>query len=109
MTKTTRRPYEAIHELLKLPENWDSYGAKPVSREAAKHALRFGRSLPADIPIPDIAPSPDGGILFEWGNCAVGLWFDASGNVIVAADDFEDSFRVTDVVRVVKVLRGYLP
>jgi hypothetical protein len=47
-------------------ENWDAYGARPVSYEALSYALGFLNALPTTAPKPDISVHPDGDIAFEW-------------------------------------------
>ena len=45
---------------------WDGYGAEAVGIPAYNAAQRFIRSLPAGIPVPELAADPDGCINFEW-------------------------------------------
>jgi hypothetical protein len=56
--------------LARLPQNWDSYGASPINPEAIQKARGILRSVFAlggtSIPLPFVAPSPDGGIELEW-------------------------------------------
>jgi hypothetical protein len=47
-------------------ENWDGYGAEPVSLLAAWNAEGFIRALPDGFPIPEAAPEPDGSISLDW-------------------------------------------
>lgn len=48
-------------------DNWDGYGALPVSAEAAFEATLFLRLLDESfLPMPDISPEVDGGIELEW-------------------------------------------
>ena len=49
-------------------ENWDGYGALPVSEAAYSEAEKLLRLLPLDIPIPDVIPEPTGELAFEWRN-----------------------------------------
>src|SRR5688500_2732476 len=60
----TRR---SIQELLQLPENWNSYGARPIDPELAASALRLlVKVAPTDAPPPIVVPTTRGGILLEW-------------------------------------------
>ena len=47
-------------------ENWDGYGAEPLSEIAAEMAADFIRALPENIPLPGFAPDPDGSISLDW-------------------------------------------
>jgi hypothetical protein len=47
-------------------DDWDGYGAKPITRETVVTARRFRRLLPRYAGTPDIAPGADGTIGFEW-------------------------------------------
>lgn len=61
---------ERIAELLRLEQNWDSYGAERVSYEAAVLAARFLASL-LHLPPPQIVPRPGGSIDLEWNTGGV--------------------------------------
>lgn len=45
---------------------WDGAGAEPVDRFAAFRAIEFIRALPPAVPLPEIAPEPDGSISLDW-------------------------------------------
>lgn len=47
-------------------DNWDGYGAKPVTLENLLAAINFWRTLPTTVPRPELAVDPDGAIVFEW-------------------------------------------
>lgn len=56
-----------LDELHELPENWDTYGGVPVSREVTTYSLAIlGAVMQIDTPAPDIVPLPHGGIQMEW-------------------------------------------
>jgi len=83
-------------------EDWDGYGAAPVSAAAVLRAEALIRALPESIPSPEISAEPDGEISFDWlpsrtrtfsisvnaGNRLAYAWIDGSdrGNV---AETFE--------------------
>jgi hypothetical protein len=49
-----------------LVDNWDGYGAAPVSADAYVLACQFLRALPLGIDAPSIGVEPDGQLTFEW-------------------------------------------
>lgn len=62
---------ERIRSFSSLPQNWDSYGAQPLSPVAiatVDHILVQSLRLPIydDGAVVDAVPSPDGGVLVEW-------------------------------------------
>ncbi len=61
-------------------DNWDGYGAFPVSERAVSEASLFLKLLNnSNLPMPDISPEVDGGIEFEWymsGNHVFTISFD---------------------------------
>jgi hypothetical protein len=50
-----------------LPQNWDSYGSDPVSKDALRMALLFLSEGPLElIPEPTVSPVAGGGLGFHW-------------------------------------------
>lgn len=49
-------------------DNWDGYGAQPITASTYTEALAFLNALPTNIPIPEVIPEPDGSVGFEWEN-----------------------------------------
>lgn len=47
-------------------DDWDGYGALPISRETVENARRFFLQIPLQFDYVDIAPGSDGTIGFEW-------------------------------------------
>jgi len=45
---------------------WDGYDALPISQDALVLTLHLIHMLPNGIPQPDLVPSPEGEISFEW-------------------------------------------
>lgn len=45
---------------------WDGDGAEPIDRLVAFAAADVIRALPGRIPLPDVAPEPDGSISLDW-------------------------------------------
>lgn len=53
----------------RLDEDWDGYGASAISDMACKNADRFIALMETSIPLiptPEIAPMPNGTVMFEW-------------------------------------------
>lgn len=46
--------------------DWDGYGALHVSAFSALKAQEFIRHLPAQMPMPEVAPEPDGSLSLDW-------------------------------------------
>jgi len=61
---------DRLKHLARLPHNWDSYGAAPISQNAIEKTKLILREILAvsgkDCPLPFIGPSPDGGVGLEW-------------------------------------------
>ena len=58
---------EAIEICIECSEpGWDGYDASPLSRDSFLHARSFLDLIPVWAPRPDLVPSPDGWISFEW-------------------------------------------
>ena len=45
---------------------WDGYDASPLSENSVLHARNFIDLIPVWAPRPDLVPSPDGWLSFEW-------------------------------------------
>ena len=46
--------------------NWDGNDAFALNPLAMQNAENFVRALPADVPVPEFAPEPDGSISLDW-------------------------------------------
>jgi len=47
-------------------ENWDGYGASPVSDLSLLAVKDFIRLLPDSLAMPEVAPEPDGSVSLDW-------------------------------------------
>ena len=59
---------EKTNDLLRLPLNWDSYGAKRVDTQSALTSLQILAAAVLDVdavPV-QIVPTPQGGVQLEW-------------------------------------------
>jgi hypothetical protein len=65
---------ERMAHLLRLPENWDSYGALPIDPRSVATALDLlSKTMRPDTPVPDIGPTNRGGVNMEWNLRGMGL------------------------------------
>jgi hypothetical protein len=55
-----------IEELSRLQDNWDGYGAVPISEYTKYHSMAALRGILGSAPHPDITPNPNGTLSFEW-------------------------------------------
>lgn len=63
-----------IELLALLPDNWDGYGAQPVDGIAQESAIQMLRTFMGfGVPRPDISPTSNGGVAFEWERSQVNL------------------------------------
>ena len=56
-----------LNEFTQLPENWNSYGASPISDDVAKEAKQVLRAaIRFGLPKPGVSPGGDGSVDLEW-------------------------------------------
>lgn len=82
--------------------NWDGYGAKPIRAGCVKDALYFIERMPTWLPVPDLAPDPDGCISFDWTfgkSRALSVSFSGNGTIFYASI-LGDSIRKRNGVEV---------
>lgn len=85
-----------LEKLSELSNDWDSYGAKAIERDAVLMALNLiGAIYSAHVPEPAIVPVATGGIQFEWHtpqkdleislspNGQASVYFEEVGNPVV--------------------------
>ena len=65
--------FRTIGQLVTLPENWDSYGGKPIKEHCIRNAfeilqyiLELRDNNDIEVPTPFVAPISSGGIQIEW-------------------------------------------
>src|SRR5579859_5024873 len=56
----------ALEDLGKLKDDWDGYGGLAVTPDSRAHAAKFLAFKPNGMLSPDIAPTSNGTITFEW-------------------------------------------
>jgi hypothetical protein len=47
-------------------DNWDGYKGRAVSPKTCGSAVQLAKALPINLPTPDVAAEPQGGVAFEW-------------------------------------------
>ena len=47
-------------------EDWDGEGGMALDDAAIGNTVSFIRALPADLPLPELAPEPDGAVSLDW-------------------------------------------
>jgi hypothetical protein len=60
---------DRLEHLSRLPQNWDGYGASPISPKVIKRVksvLKEALAVAEGVPAPLIAPANDGTIVLEW-------------------------------------------
>ena len=94
-----------LHEMLRLPANWDSYGARPIELDYARSLWDLLTAiLPADAPVPAIAPTVRGGVQAEWNVGGVDLEIE-----VVAPRQFSVLLEDSRNSEVVETAHGFTP
>ena len=59
---------QKLQQFVTLPENWDSYGAKPANMDSLQSALQlwFNLSQFVGVELPDVGLSPAGNASMSW-------------------------------------------
>jgi hypothetical protein len=89
--------------LLRLPQNWNSYGAGPIQSAAVAAALRFlGQTMHPETPAPAVVPTSQGGVQLEWhaGEIDLEVRVSPSGEINVVYEDAQGEWEqehVTDL------------
>lgn len=78
-----------INRLLELEPGWDGAHAQPLTFSAVEATVEVLSDVMIEaIPVPDVSPSVDGGMLLEWheGGFELEIWASANGAVTVTYD-----------------------
>jgi hypothetical protein len=68
--------FPAMYEFLSLPKGWDTYNGQPLNLDTGMFALKILYDVMSPrTPVPMVAPTPDGGIQFEWHTRDIDLDF----------------------------------
>jgi hypothetical protein len=101
-----------LENLLTLPPNWDSYGARPIQPAIVTVAAEWlGESMLPDTPRPAVLPTVRGGVQFEWHLRGMDLEIElASPNHVVLAyeDATEDVEQELNLRAATEAVRGLL-
>lgn len=92
--------------LLRLPPNWNSYGARPVALAAANRTVKLLLSLPSEIPAPSIVPTSRGHVQIEWHQSNLDIEVEVrpqETECFVAEGDDEEEFRVATQVDLLRL------
>jgi hypothetical protein len=69
-----------VVKLLDMPEDWDSYGAPKIKKDAGMFALEIlQKVMRPRTPMPQIVPTAAGGIQIEWHEKGIDLEIDILG------------------------------
>jgi hypothetical protein len=65
---------QTLNELLSLPANWDSYGARPIDPTTAIFSLKLlSEVMSPNVPVPLVVPTNRGGVQLEWHTRGIDL------------------------------------
>lgn len=79
-----------LASIMRLSEDWDSYGAKAVTIDSILGAIHLLVSVMKHAtPMPSIVPTPQGGVQLEWHQFGIDLEADIlpSGDYLIAYED----------------------
>jgi hypothetical protein len=82
-------------ELLELPPGWNSYNARPISKQNVNFALSLlGRIMLPNTPSPDVVPTVRGGVQLEWHIHGIDMEISvlSPDDVRFLAEDFRGNF-----------------
>ncbi|MBM3735917.1 MAG: hypothetical protein FJW39_09045 [Acidobacteria bacterium] len=103
---------DAVVALLRLPPGWNSYSAKPVSRECAEEAIRLlDELLEFNTPLPSVVPTVRGGIQLEWhtGGVNIEVYVNSSQDVSFFAERLDsDQFIESPLTGSEEVLKAWV-
>jgi hypothetical protein len=64
-------------DLLQLPNGWNSYNARPISRDNVTFAVNLlGRLMRKGTPVPNVVPRVRGGVQLEWHTKGINIEID---------------------------------
>jgi hypothetical protein len=82
---------QALHQLVDLKPNWDSYGALPPARSVLAYAWELAsRLVEIGLPIPQVFPTRSGGVQLEWHVPRASLEWELDADVPSGVFVFDD-------------------
>lgn len=68
LVQEAKKTIETLNEICEeySKEDWDGYGANPISFDAIQEAKKFIQLLPYKFPQPEVVPEPTGEVGLEW-------------------------------------------
>ena len=57
-----------LQELSRLKKDWDGYGVLPITPDSCAHAQLFLATAAQGMTAPEITPTSNGTITFEWAS-----------------------------------------
>jgi hypothetical protein len=81
---------QTLNELLSLPADWDSYGARPIDPTTAIFSLQLlSEVMGPNVPAPLVVPTNRGGVQLEWHTRGIDLEIEIqqSGRISVCYED----------------------
>lgn len=91
-----RAVVQRINQVLTLAPGWDGGHACPVAFDAVTAAVEVLNEIQVEaLPVPDVSPSIDGGLLFEWrrNGFELEVWCGPDGSVNVTYDHAGNSWE----------------
>lgn len=78
-----------MEQFQQLKQDWNSYGARRISSDAMATAMSLLVAYGARIPTPEVFPTVEGGVKFEWGSDSesVEVEFQPDGTIAILIDD----------------------
>ena len=99
--------------------DWNGEGAQAIEPTVIRRASEFIRAMPEGVPLPEIAPAPDGSIILDWAlskrrvfslsigetDCLAYVWLDGTdkGHGVAQFDGIRMPSRVLDGVQALPV------
>jgi len=108
----------ALQELLELPANWDSYGARPIRAEVVAEAVDLlHKIVQPGTPQPAVVPTARGGLQLEWhiGGIDLEIEFEQPGRFHVSYEEpiedveLEADLTLTDHPRLTELIARLSP
>ncbi len=94
-----QRFLDRLHDLMLLPANWDSYGARPINIKSVGYSIAlFCEIMFENTPEPQVVPTKSGDVQLEWHIYGIDLEIEICSDRIVHcyATDANNKFETLD-------------